>query len=513
MKVMTLFGYEVVSALSSTGEIQRTIIQHAIKRVAVIGAGVSGITAAKGLLEEGIEPVVFEQGPQIGGVWTFDETLPDGGGPAYRSLRTNTPKRPTAFSDFPFADDLPDYPTRVDITQYLNAYADHFHVREHIRFSTRVEAVEPADENCWRVTMAGGEVAVFDAVFVCSGVFHSPVLPYIPGAETFTGTMMHSRGYTGPEALAGKRVVVIGAASSGTDVAIETSQVAEQLWLSVRGNTWNTALKPVASPRFKLIRDRLRLAKTRLVRRLVLALGLQQPAPARPDAPFARIEPPIILKDKLRERIAAGAVCLKPTITRITGDTILFEDGTHVQADVIICATGYTVKFPFLSPQIVSTDMAGLPLYRLVFAPDWPTLAFGGMFRLTGAVFPLSEMQARWAARVWRGTAHLPSPVTMWGAIRARQTTIVRRGSNPSRLEFEPYMDLLAAELGILPRLWRRPTLLWALLFGPSIAAQYRLDGPGRWAGAAQTIRAAARKPHLTPVPTTPDNPTSAPAS
>lgn len=490
------------------------MIQGSIKRVAVIGAGVSGITAAKGLLEEGIVPVVFEQSASIGGVWTFDETLPDGGGPAYRSLRTNTPKRPTAYSDFPFADELPDFPTRADVTQYLNAYAEHFHIREHIRFSTRVEAIEPVDEERWCVTTAGGEIEVFDAVLVCSGVFHSPVLPHISGAETFSGSMMHSRAYTAPEALAGKRVVVIGAASSGTDVAIEASQVARRLWLSVRGNTWNTALKPVPNLRFKQTREQMRRASTRLARRVALELGVQRPAPGRQDAPFARIEPPIILKDKLRERIAAGAVVLKPAITRIDGDTLLFEDGSQVQADTIIYATGYAVHFPFLSPQILATDMAGLPLYRLVFAPNWPTLAFGGMFRLTGAVFPLSEMQARWVARVWRGTAHLPSPATMWSAIRTRQAAIARRGSNPSRLEFEPYMDLLAAELGILPRLWRRPALLWALLFGPSIAAQYRLDGPGRWAGAAQTIRAAnAGTPRHSVLPATSDSPTNAPAS
>lgn len=285
--------------------------RKSIERVAVIGAGVSGISAAKGLLEAGIEPVVFEQGASIGGVWIFDEALPEGGGPAYRSLRTNTPKRPTAFSDFPFADDLPEFPSRADITHYLNAYANHFHVREHIRFSTRVMSIEPSDEARWRLTTADGQIDVFDAVFICSGVFHSPVLPSIPGIETFTGVVMHSRVYTVPETLAGQRVVVIGAGSSGTDVAIEASQVAQQLWLSVRGETWNTATKPVTTSRFKQPRDLLRRAATRLFRRVTLALGAWQPSPDREDAPFARSEPPIILKDTLRERISSGMVTLK----------------------------------------------------------------------------------------------------------------------------------------------------------------------------------------------------------
>ena len=79
------------------------------RRVAVIGAGVSGLAAAKCLLNEGLEPVVYEQSPQIGGLWNYDEALPDGGGVLYRALRSNTSKQTLAFSDFP----LPECRTQV----------------------------------------------------------------------------------------------------------------------------------------------------------------------------------------------------------------------------------------------------------------------------------------------------------------------------------------------------------------------------------------------------------------
>ena len=68
------------------------------RRVAVIGAGVSGLAAAKYLLDEGLEPVVFEQKSEIGGLWNYHEELPDGGGVMYRSLRTNTSKQTLAFA-------------------------------------------------------------------------------------------------------------------------------------------------------------------------------------------------------------------------------------------------------------------------------------------------------------------------------------------------------------------------------------------------------------------------------
>src|SRR5678816_97985 len=97
-----------------------------ITTVAVIGGGASGIAAARCLLAEGFVPTVFEQAPHIGGVWSFDEALPEGGSPAYRALHTNTTKQVTAFSDFPFADDLPEYPSRADVVNYLSAYVDRF---------------------------------------------------------------------------------------------------------------------------------------------------------------------------------------------------------------------------------------------------------------------------------------------------------------------------------------------------------------------------------------------------
>jgi cation diffusion facilitator CzcD-associated flavoprotein CzcO len=90
-------------------------------RVAVIGAGMSGLTAAKCLLDEGIRPVVFEQAATIGGLWNYSEELPDGGSVMYRSVQANASTRTTAFSDFPFPDTLPDFPRRSDMLAYLRA--------------------------------------------------------------------------------------------------------------------------------------------------------------------------------------------------------------------------------------------------------------------------------------------------------------------------------------------------------------------------------------------------------
>src|SRR5689334_17407527 len=102
--------------ISERGALSRT---SGRQRVAVIGAGVSGLAATKCLLDEGLEPVVFEQRSEIGGLWNYHEELPDGGGVMYRSLRTNTSKQTLAFSDFPLSEKLPDFPYHIEILQYL----------------------------------------------------------------------------------------------------------------------------------------------------------------------------------------------------------------------------------------------------------------------------------------------------------------------------------------------------------------------------------------------------------
>ena len=468
--------------------------RSSVIEVAVIGGGASGLAAAKCLLEEGLRPTVFERSAHLGGVWCFDEGLPDGGSPAYRSLHTNTPKQATAFSDFPFRAGLPDYPACGEVVNYLSTYADHFRVREHIRFETRVDRVAPAGDGRWIVhttSPAGRRAATFDAVFVCSGMFDEPVLPEYPGLAGFSGTLLHSRSYTDAAAFAGRRVLVVGTGSSGVDIALETSQVARQVWLSARNDAWTRAT-PAAPPRSGAWR-------ARLARHLRLRLGLGPRRPpgyaAPPDAPFVMQPDFPILSDRLREAIRAGAVLPRPGIVRVDGNTVSFADGTSAEVDVIVCATGYVLRFPFLDEAIFRVPPAGLGLYRAVLHPDRPTLVFIGMSRASGPIMPLAEMQARWAARVLRGAIALPPPAAMHAQITARRNWIAARGGNPFRIEFEPYMDLLASEIGALPPLGRHPRLWRALLAGPPIAARYRFAGPARAANAPDILRSGNRLP------------------
>ena len=466
------------------------------KRVAVVGAGVSGLTAAKCLIDAGLEPVVFEAGAELGGIWRYDETLPEGGGPAYRGLRTNTTKQETAFSDFPFPAHLPDHPPRAEVLRYLQAYAGRFDLCRRIRFRTEVSRINPAGAGRWTVetcSPAGRRVETYDAVVVGSGIFRDPVLPALPGLDTFAGTIMHSRAYMAPHDFAGQAVLVVGGGSSATDVAVEASAVARHVYVSVRGMALGKDGPDQATPRrLRAALDRILspVARDRLVRHASLVWSGRLPRRGRvaPDAPFVLGTAPFVPNPKLRTPLAQGTVSLKPGIAHVDRDCVAFVDGSHAKINTIVFATGYALSFPFLATSIFSAAMDGLDLYRLVFPPEWPTLAFVGLFRVSGPAPPVAEMQARWATGVFTGAVRLPSAGQMWAEIAARREQIARTGGNPFRLNAAAYEDLLARELDVLPRFWRHPTLVRPILAGPHVAAQYRLDGPGRWPGAAQAI-------------------------
>jgi len=113
-------------------------------RIAVVGAGAAGICAAKHLLAEGSEVVVYEMGSVIGGLWVYEND--NGRSPAYRSLHINSEADVTSFEDFPFPRGTPLYPRHDVVRGYLVAYADHFGVTPHIRVHSAVERIEPAED-------------------------------------------------------------------------------------------------------------------------------------------------------------------------------------------------------------------------------------------------------------------------------------------------------------------------------------------------------------------------------
>lgn len=449
----------------------------------------------------GLSPVAFEASSLLGGIWVYrqDEIQR---GPTYRSLRTNTSKQITAFSDLPFRLDLPNFPPRMEVERYLGDYARTFDLERFVRFNAPVESVRPAADGTWTLTSTRAGEESYDAVLVCSGIFRKPIIPAMVGLEGFTGEVTHSLGYRAPERFAGRRVLVVGLGSSAVDIALDLMGSAASVTLSTRRGAWVVPREIEGLP-FDHRASRLTLAlpaamraarRRRALMKEYARRGLDPPECiwGKRHIPFDAHTAPSVTSDDLLPCIQSGAIEAKPGIERILGGEVLFTDGTSVRPEAIIFCTGYTPDFPFLPSHLAPWSNGAGGLYRLVFPPSSPGLAFIGVCRAQGPILPIVEMQARWAASVAAGSRRLPTSAVMRVEIEQRRHVQASRGDSLIRVPLTPYLDQIGREIGVNPALLRHPHLLYPLLTGPPVAAQYRLEGPNRWPAASGAIRLAA---------------------
>ncbi len=203
-------------------------------KVCVIGAGPSGLTTIKQLLDEGHDVTCFEKNSGIGGIWyrtpnDADEMK------VFDSLILTISSKLMAFSDFMPGRERIFY-THQQYLQYLEAYADKFRLKEYVSFNTTVQQVEKMPDEKWNVSVSRdgqSEKIDFDAVAVCSGPFQTPNMG-VTDLDKFTGEVVHSSRYRNNIRFQGKRVLVVGLAESGADLLREISDVATECTLLLR---------------------------------------------------------------------------------------------------------------------------------------------------------------------------------------------------------------------------------------------------------------------------------------
>ena len=169
----------------------------------------------------------------------------------------------------------------------------------------------------------------------------------------------------------------------------------------------------------------------------------------KPDHKIGDAHPTI--SDHILSRITHGSVEVKPNISELKGNTVLFEDGTEVEADVIVYCTGYKVSFPFFDEDFLSAPDNDLPLFRRVFKEDVPNVFFIGLLQPLGAVMPLSEAQGRWVASYLRGEYALPTRSEMDADIAREREEMFKRYVKSKRhtmqVDFEQYLHDLVKEI------------------------------------------------------------------
>jgi dimethylaniline monooxygenase (N-oxide forming) len=425
----------------------------ALPKVCIVGAGSSGIAAAKVMHERGVPFDCYELSDRVGGNWVWGNA--NGVSSSYRSLHINTSRTRMEYSDYPMPESYPDFPRHDHIARYFDDYVDHFGFRDKIRFETGVEHIDRRADGVYEVRIAGGETIEYDAVIVANGHHWDARWPEpaFPGSDSFEGEQIHSHDYKEESQLTGKDVVVLGMGNSAMDIAVDASYHANRTYLAARRGAHIVPKYIFGKPMdtiggSELIPGPVRFAMFR--RLLKMQVGdLTNYGLPEPDHKFAEAHPTI--SGRILDRLAHGAITPKPNIERLEGDRVFFTDGSSVHADLVVYCTGYKITFPFFDEGFVSAKDNELRLYKLMFHPELAGLYFLGLIQPLGAIMPVAERQAQLIARHLSGAYALPDRATMETDIDRKREAMRKRYVASKRhtiqVDYDDYMRELKQEM------------------------------------------------------------------
>ncbi|CAE7541488.1 FMO5 [Symbiodinium sp. CCMP2592] len=470
--------------------------------VAIVGAGPSGLAACKAALEEGLRPSIFEKSADVGGLWRPLE------GKVWESLRTNLSKYTCAFSDFPWPKEAETFPKAAEVCRYLEHFAES--LRPHLHLSCEVTAVTKDEANCgWQLTWReAGEMKqkLFKHVVVASGIFEKAHLDLL-GLDSFPGLVCHAADYRKPEDFAGKKVLVVGAAFSGADIAVDLSGSAsvtiacgQPMWYIPRYLNgipadlafYNRKPKPKQSAE-----------ESYRQRHQFLSQVAEMPTALRAPSDWSR--PPFVcISDHFPEAVRAGKLSVAEKVRQVTGSTVHFSDGSSEDFQVILVATGYDLDLPFLAPEVkeaihlAQDQLQPVILSHAVWPPEeFSDLAFVGLYR--GPYFAVLELQARWVCGVFSGRLQAPGEDSRRSSLQ--QAWALRNlGDRPQfPHSYVEMAEELAELVGVHPRELESPShplhhLYPDIAEGPLLPFHYRLLGFGADPDTAQTAMLECRE-------------------
>ena len=398
----------------------------------VIGAGISGLVAAKVLRGRGHNVTLVERSGDLGGVWEPARSYP--------GVQTQTPRDLYCFSDAPMPADYPEWPSGAQVHAYLDAYARRFGLCP--RFRTEVLSLQrwPGADG-WFVTLRADGAAEaterYDVVVVATGQFSQPRTLPLPGEDAFRaagGAVRHSSEHVDAGSVRDRDVAVVGFSKSATDVAMNAlAEGARTVTLIYREAAWKIPYFFGGVVNFKRILY-CRASEAmfmpwapsragRLARRLLAPLiwanwrALEALLNAQFGLAKAGLRPASRIEDGIHcatgietpgfyRAVREGRIrAVQGSPTGYEPGAVLVGEGARVPADIVVLAIGWRQDLPFLDAdtraKLVEPD-GQHRLYRMIVNPDVPDLGFVG-FNSSFVSTLSAELGAHWLARYLDG--------------------------------------------------------------------------------------------------------------
>ncbi|MCX2968454.1 MULTISPECIES: NAD(P)-binding domain-containing protein [Streptomyces] len=353
----------------------------------VVGGGQAGLSAAYHLRRRGFVPhrefVLLDHAPRPGGAWQFRwPTL------TYGTVHGMHALPGMALAE---ADAGPDRPSAEVIGAYFARYEEAFALP--VRRPVDVRAVRAAPGGRLRVETSAG-VWHTRALINATGTWEQPFWPRVPGQETFRGRQVHTRDYPGPEAFAGRRVVVVGGGTSAVQHLLEIAgTAAATTWVTRRPPRFRTGPFDAEAGRAAVARVEERVRGGLPPQSVVSVTGLP-------------------MTEAMERAHARGVLERLPMFDRVTPDGVAWDDGRHVAADALVWATGFRPALNHLAPLRLREPGGGVRLAgtRVVRDPRVHLVGYGPSASTIGANRAGRAAVADVAALLGRAGRH-PTPL------------------------------------------------------------------------------------------------------